>query len=380
MSILNVKCRQSGEFAGLGQGNGGLWMSMTCRNCGLLLDAADAFCGNCGNAVTADRAVPEGPAGAARQWPPDPGDGRPPASEPDAPEARAPQPWRQAKAPADEPEIDDNPRVTLAYEQLGLDMTGDWSFDPLRNKRFLGQLARRLALYFLAAAAINFVIFIFQIVSFLSSSGLSSAGFGSAGSSFVGFLGTVSLLIWIASFLLFWLLPVPGLLWQWSRLLSHQAPAAQRAFEHISQALDRHMSPRDALRVRPYPLPGEGHRHFLELHRGVFAGFISCFPHGSDLYIGYSFWIRMSPFRMVLMRVGRTVQDWGGRGNDMYQTLRYESTRATLCAIHGCTLEGIEAAIGEPGQVGRPAVPAPAAPPAGERARQRVRGPEYPGR
>ena len=53
----------------------------------------------------------------------------------------------------------------------------------------------------------------------------------------------------------------------------------------------------------------------------------------------------MSPLRWVQMRIGRYIQDRTGRGNDMHQTLRYESTRATIAAMHACTLEGIDAAI-----------------------------------
>jgi hypothetical protein len=185
--------------------------------------------------------------------------------------------------------------------------------------------------------------------------------------------------------LIFWLLPVPALLRQWSNLLSGHAPAAQCAFECINQAIDRHATPRDALRERGYPLPGEGHRRFLELHRGVFTGFISCFPHGNDLYVGYSFWIYMSPLRLLLMRIGRNIQNWTGRGNDMYQTLRYESTRATVDAIHACTVEGIEKAIYRSGAADGQAVPALAPPVSAQRApasgqeRRQVREPADPG-
>ena len=98
-------------------------------------------------------------------------------------------------------------------------------------------------------------------------------------------------------------------------------------------------------RARALSLPGEGRRHYLELRRGAFAGYISCFAHGRDLYCGWTFWIYMSPLRWVLMRIGRYIQDRSGRGNDMYQTLRYESTRATVAAMHACTLEGLDAAI-----------------------------------
>ena len=103
------------------------------------------------------------------------------------------------------------------------------------------------------------------------------------------------------------------------------------------------------LQVRPLSLPGEGRRDYLELRRGNFTGYISCFPHGRDLYLGWTFWIYMSPFRLLLMRIGRTIQNFNGRGNDLYQTLRYESVRATVGAIQLCTREGTEAALSAAG-------------------------------
>ncbi|MGH6877672.1 MAG: hypothetical protein ACREHV_09895 [Rhizomicrobium sp.] len=46
------------------------------------------------------------------------------------------------------------------------------------------------------------------------------------------------------------------------------------------------------------------------------------------------------------MRIGRRFQDYTGRGNDMYQTLRYEPARASIAALHTCTLEGVDVVTG----------------------------------
>lgn len=336
-------------------------MSMSCRNCGLPVSAGDAFCENCGNPVAA---------GANPQDSGRADGGMPPA------EDAGPQP-AQGAAEAAVAEI----TARLASGQLNLNpgMSSD-SFDPLRNKRFLGQIIRRFGIYALVGVSIQFTFFLFQVIISLSSGSVPSFG---------GPLSVLSTLFWLVLILACWLLPVPGLLGQWSNLLSHQASAAEHAFDCISQAIDRHATPRDTLRVRGYPLPGEGHRRFLELHRGPFTGFVSCFPHGNDLYVGYSFWIYMSPLQLLFMRIGRSIQNWTGRGNDMYQTLRYESTRATVDAIHACTAEGIDMAIcrATPGRGPGwgPAVPAPAQPmsggPAwsGDQARQQVRGSASPG-
>jgi hypothetical protein len=342
-------------------------MPTECRNCGLSLDANDAFCGNCGQAADTGSAAHGGAIAAAAS---PRGSDRSGAGVPPASEMQPAQQDQAATAGAAELAADLERRLTADQAQMNFELTGDWSFDPLRNRRFLWQIARRLGLYTAAALAVQIIFFLFTAVTDLSTGNSPSLGGGAK----------VSALLWIALVLIFWLVPVPGLLRQWSNLLSDQAPAAQRAFDCIHQAIDRHATPRDALRERGYPLPGEGHRRFLELHRGVFTGYISCFPHGNDLYVGYSFWIRMSPLRLLLMRIGRNIQDWTGRGNDMYQTLRYESTRATVGAIHICTVEGIKAAIGESGpagpQAGQPPVsPVPVPSPAGDQARQRVRRP-----
>ena len=78
-------------------------------------------------------------------------------------------------------------------------------------------------------------------------------------------------------------------------------------------------------------------RQYLQLRRGVFAVATSPrFLDGRDLYVGWSLWIYMSPFRLAMMKIGLQIQNWSGRGNDIYQTLRYESTRASVgaCMLH----------------------------------------------
>jgi hypothetical protein len=47
-----------------------------------------------------------------------------------------------------------------------------------------------------------------------------------------------------------------------------------------------------------------------------------------------------------MVRMGRRFQDYTGRGNDMFQTLRSEPARPTIAATHTCTLEGVDDATG----------------------------------
>ena len=227
--------------------------------------------------------------------------------------------------------IDANADQRLSYTETSNEPT----FDPLRNSRFGWQLVRRFALFFAVGALVNFLVFLFFGFIFIAT----------RDASVFNVSAVIDALVELGLLVAYAIMPVPALLTQWSRLLNFQADVADIAFTHIAEAIDRHGTPSDSFQPRTLLPPGEGIRKYLELRRGVFSGFISCFAHGRDLYVGWSFWIYMSPLRWVMMRIGRYIQDRTGRGNDMHQTLRYELTRATVAAMHACTLEGIDAAI-----------------------------------
>jgi hypothetical protein len=296
----------------------------TCPTCGLPLNAADAFCGNCGRE---SRWWERGRGRAAGSWHAD-GQARVRVN---ARDESADGKTANYPAPSDKMLWDADADRRLKYK----DITGEPSFDPLHNSRFGWQLARRAGLFFLLAVIAESAMTIsLGLVSLMTRSPAA-----------VTIIPGLGFLIWAGMLLAYLLMPVAGRLAQWSRLLSLSGAASEIAFEHVSKAVQRHATPFDSFRPRTLMPPGEGFRRYLELRRGVFAGFISCFPHGRDLYVGWTFWIYMSPLRLAMMKIGRKVQDWTGRGNDMHQTLRYESTRATIAALHACTLEGVEAAI-----------------------------------
>lgn len=219
----------------------------------------------------------------------------------------------------------------MGYEALGVSAT----LDPLSNSRFFWQLARRFALYFAVSTVISTILTVLGLLFTLSGGGNAMEA-----------TAVISLLIGVALLAMFLFMPIPVLLGQWSRVLTFQAPSAGSALARVRQALDRHATPHDSLQVRALTPPGEERRNYLELRRGYFAGYVSCFGHGNDLYVGWTFWIHISPVRLFLMRIGRRFQDYTGRGDDMHQTLRYEPVRATIAALHACTLEGVDVATG----------------------------------
>ncbi len=161
--------------------------------------------------------------------------------------------------------------------------------------------------------------------------------------------------LWLAALVLafpFWLIPVPALLAEWSQVMEQNSEATQAAFDHINSAFHSHDTPVDSLRVRTVSRHGEGDREYLELHRGHFSGYISCFAHGRDLYIGWTFWLHMSPLRLLMMIIGRNIQDMTSRRDGIRRSLRFESIRALVASMHGASLAGIDAASIAPGPAG----------------------------
>jgi hypothetical protein len=148
--------------------------------------------------------------------------------------------------------------------------------------------------------------------------------------------------------ILFWIIPVPALLGQWGTLVESSADASSVTFEHIALAFRDHGAPLDSLEVRAVSLPHESARDYLELRRGRFSGFISCFPYARDLYVGWTFFLRMSPARLMLISVVRSVQHVTRRGGDVQRALWSESTRALVAAMHSATLAGVGSAASTP--------------------------------
>jgi len=333
-------------------------MSLTCTSRGASPDPRDVFCGICGHPVRNHAAQAAGSAASANgraQWPgwgagrtsyavsADESDQRTYPQRPDrSTRMRVSIPRDQAEsgvAAADPQSYITADDRRIGYAALGV----SGSLDPLSNTRFFWQLARRFALYFVVSNVIGFALFLLAFLAAYAGGGIAAVADGRGAFTTVAF---INLLIAATLMAMFLFMPVPALLGQWSRMLTCQAPAAGSALDYARQALDRHATPHDTLGLRALFPPGEGRREYLELRRGYFAGYISCFPHGRDLYVGWTFWIYISPARLFLARIGRRIQDYTGRGNEMYQTLRYESARATIASLHTCTLEGVDAATG----------------------------------
>jgi hypothetical protein len=288
-----------------------------CGSCGLPVLAADTFCGNCGQPTTTAAAV-------AAVTVPKPGDGAWPggSSGPDLADAALGQA---------------TPNAQYLGHRLVYKDVPEGSFDPLGNSKLLMQFALHLLLYWV----------VYSIGALLG--GIVLALFGLVIRNF-----SVAVVLWciaaviigLAFACLYWLVPVPAQLSEWKFFVDGKASVAPVTFDHIAWALQQRQTPLDSVQVRRLNLAGGEGRDYLEVRRGLFSGLICSFAYGQDLYVGWTFWLRISPLRYLLMLLARLWQTLMRRGTDLYVSLRYDYARAMREAMHSAAREGVDVAIG----------------------------------
>jgi len=301
-------------------------MALTCAYCSTSIDAGDMFCLNCGR-------------DASGSWP---------AAEPPTIAAAT------IKAAAGQA----TPNATYLGMNLLYDPQPEATFDPLLNWRYLVQFAVRAAIW-----AVFYMIsyFVFSILFLLIDPGGLVAAFDPGLASLIGvhlngggvLIMLLALVVDVALLLSFWLLKIPFQLSEWKFSVDGQGAAAPLVFSHIAQVLrDRHI-PLDSLQVRQLNLPGVGgSRDYLELRSGLFYGYVGCFPYGQDLYVGWTFWVRISPLEYAWMSIKRTWETITNKSNELFTSLRYDSARALRQSMHSAVREGIDVATSQLTAVG----------------------------
>jgi hypothetical protein len=315
-------------------------MEGICGSCGLPIVPGDAFCGNCGQQVAAAASL----SGASTTI------GVPAPAATTVPEVVAPRVPASAPGPsgsgwqAYQPPIAADAAVgqrTQNEHYLGqrllYDKEPEGSFDPIGNPRLLRQFAVHALLYFVVYMTSAVAAFVVLLVLGLI------VGLGIAAT-----LWVIGAVVFAILFLcLYWLIPVPTQLSEWKFFVDDKASVAPVTFDHIAWALQQRQTPLDLVQVRRLQLAGAEARDYLELRRNLFSGFISCFAYGQDLYIGWTFWLRVSPARVLLMSIARLWQTLMRRGTDLYVSLRYDYARAMREAMHSVAREGVDVAIGQ---------------------------------
>ncbi len=204
------------------------------------------------------------------------------------------------------------------------------------------------------------------------------------------FLFLVALLLWIASGLAFvvlaFVLQAPGALLggvlgiavgvfniallitpflrnqsfaisEWKLLLDDKGQSADAVYDHIGGALVARNSPAQYRAVR---IPEIWWRGYLQVRMGTYSGFITCFPFGKDLYIGWTLWWsgswlayrranRQDGLVALLTLPWQLVSDMvKGRGStyELAYVHQYDEVKALRECLHAVTRQGVEAAVG----------------------------------
>jgi hypothetical protein len=326
-------------------------MAQTCTYCSSSISDGDAFCQNCGRPAaprdspgalgeSPQPAVAAVPAGALPSWATPARTGGLPA----APPVNAPS---VAAGGSADPYVGSRLTYSPVLEP---------SFDPLASSRFLVQVLIRAALYGLAyalGAIVLGILFLLTNFKSLTSSFSSSAAAGLGGpapgsgiNGFGDFLGFVWFLFALALIACFWFLKIPIQLSEWKLTVDGKAGAAPSVFSHVAAVMYQRQTPIAPMRVHRFRLPATGTRDYLEMRSHIFYGYVACFPYGQDLYIGWTFWSKISPIRFVFMFLARIWQSVFNHGNDLNVALRYDSARALREVIHSATRQGVDVAIG----------------------------------
>jgi hypothetical protein len=310
-------------------------VARTCAFCTSSINDSDAFCQSCGRAAGSSGGYGYGTMTETAA----PSVATVASATPPSWAAQAPQVPMTANG-SSAAEAPGGANDTYMGLRLKYDPQPEPSWDPIGSTRYLAQIALRAALYWAVGAFVDFVLFIFTAIVAGGSHSLSAIeGTG-------GFFTIVIFLFNLVLFICFWFLKVPIQLSEWKLTVDGKAAAAPTVFSHIGWVLYGRQTPIDSLRVQQFRLPGTGSRDYLELQSGIFYGYIACFPYGHDLYVGWTFWVRISPFRYLCMFVARIWQSLFNRGSDLYVSLRYDSARAMRETMHSATREGVDVAAG----------------------------------
>ncbi len=306
-------------------------MTTICTTCGAKVTPGWAFCGSCGADLTAVRA-PSSQTDTGGAAPPFAGDGEriaPPPTTPGGPQSTA--------------------EIAASSTYLGMRLLYEdnpHDLDPLTNPKYIGSVLIKfllfIVLWFVGTAVFGALYALFgrsTSVDVFGTSSYASNGFGN-------FLIALELIWDFFLACLFWLMPVPSLLSEWKLTLGGKGVVAKAVLDHMAWIIHGRRTPLRSFKALSLSVPGQPSRDYLELREGFFAGYVSCFPYGGDLFVGWTFWLYMSPARWVVLAIGRIFQALVLRGSALYVTLRYDQAKAMRETLHDALRQGVDVAVG----------------------------------
>jgi len=155
----------------------------------------------------------------------------------------------------------------------------------------------------------------------------------------------------ILSFVVFWVVllvsRIDEPIAEWKTLVEDRYQAADSAYASIFGTLRRRGFPLNAtaVRIRSDLLAPEAVNNRLQIQERSYSVYVSVFPYGSSLYLGWMMWRS----RRGAVLIGHFLKDLVGgmlgRTGSINQMLRTEHVRAMREAVHAAVREGAEVAM-----------------------------------
>jgi hypothetical protein len=167
---------------------------------------------------------------------------------------------------------------------------------------------------------------------------------GAAKASNGGGLTLLSLAILI-SIVVFWVVllrsKVTEPIGEWRTLLADRAGQSESYYRMINAVLHRRQLPISALRLRSIQLNTKDRpvKHTIELSEQEYHTYVTVFPYGTSLYVGWQMWRRRSGAQLVK----RALVDLVKGANLVTVMLRTDRARAVREAVHLACREAVYA-------------------------------------
>ena len=313
---------------------------MTC-SCGSLLEEGEAFCGDCGNPRPLITPPPVPP-------PPSVGD-----RIPGPPPLTIPQPVVPQTSIPEEQAREDGRGLFRKHREEGTrpaqsrDSTGPSPFDAdsvylqmtLRHEPMElalddsvspGMLGLVLLRAFLAWGIVFIVAGIFG--AFKEANGGGTSG------------EAVWVLGFLASVVVFWVVllraKVSEPIGEWRTLLADRAGQSGSYYKMMVAVLRRRQLPiKPKLRSIQLTTPGRPVKHTIVLSENQYRAYVTVFPYGTSLYVGWQMWRRRSGAQLIK----RTLVDHLTAANLVTAMLRTDRARALREAVHLACREALYA-------------------------------------
>ena len=152
-----------------------------------------------------------------------------------------------------------------------------------------------------------------------------------------GFIG------WAATLFLSYKFPAG----EWYVLIDGGAEASPLAYSYVEAAIRRREPP---LVARPVTKAlgvsdGGGQGQFLEIEQGRFRAYVSVFPYGNGLFIGWTMWRSEIGWTLILAWLSHLFDSLTRKGSLFHYSLRANPVKAMRELVHAATFEGLDAAL-----------------------------------